>query len=310
MEISVVIPTHQPDRTRLRRTLAGLKHQTLESPVWETVIIDNASDTPVSIGDFSGDAPANLRVVREPQLGLTAARRRGFNDVASPIIVMVDDDNVLARDYLTTVRSLFAVHSRVGALGGRSVPEFETTPPDWVREFDGLIACRDIGPAVRISHGLRPAGAQRNVYPSFAPIGAGMALRRDAIQGWLTSSTTSAISDRRGTELSSGGDNDIVFAVMKSGWEVGYFPELTLTHLIPTGRTQRDYLARLNHGIARSWMKVLSHHDANPWPPLSSWSVPLRKMKTWFSYRAWSSPAAYVRWQGACGHFEGRIRTS
>ena len=32
----------------------------------------------------------------------------------------------------------------------------------------------------------------------------------------------------------------------------------------------------------------------------------LRKTKSWFTYRAWSSPAAYIRWQGACRHFAGR----
>jgi hypothetical protein len=25
-----------------------------------------------------------------------------------------------------------------------------------------------------------------------------------------------------------------------------------------------------------------------------------------FDHRAWSSHAAHIRWQGACGHFEGR----
>jgi hypothetical protein len=69
---------------------------------------------------------------------------------------------------------------------------------------------------------------------------------------------------------------------------------------------QRDYLARLNRGIAKSWMQVLRKHDANPWSPIAPWTVPLRQFKAWFTHRAWSGPAEFIRWQGACGHFEGR----
>ncbi|MDB6170442.1 MAG: family 2 glycosyl transferase [Verrucomicrobia bacterium] len=305
MDISVVIPTHRPDRTHLRRTLAGLRAQTLAPSRWETVLVDNASAPPVDLSAVQDIAPENIRVSREPALGLTAARRRGFEEARAEIVVMVDDDNVLAPDYLAAVVGLFAAHPRIGALGGRSLPEFETVPPAWVREFDGLVACRDLGMAVKISSGLRPHGEERKIYPAFAPIGAGMALRREAVQPWLDAPRDGRPTDRRGADLTSGGDNDIVLAIMESGWEVGYFPALSLIHLIPTARVQADYLARLNRGIARSWVQVLARHDACPWGPIAAPTVPLRKLKAWFAHRPWSHPAARIRWQGACGHFEG-----
>ena len=113
--------------------------------------------------------------------------------------------------------------------------------------------------------------------------------------------------DRRGAALTSSGDNDIIFSVLRSGWQVAYFPDLTLTHLIPANRLQPDYLARLNRGIQQSWQQVLRRHGASPWPAIAPWTVPLRQAKAWFAYRAWSTPAARIRWQGACGHFEGRV---
>ena len=58
----------------------------------------------------------------------------------------------------------------------------------------------------------------------------------------------------------------------------------------------------------KSWMQVLTLHDACPWPPLSPAGVALRKGKAWFVYHAWTSPAARVRYHGVCGHFEGRLR--
>lgn len=306
MILSVILPTHNPHPGRLRRTLAALRAQTLPVAEWEMIVVDNASNPAVDLAGHSDIAPANLRIVREPQLGLTAARRRGLAEARGEFIVMVDDDNVLAPDYLAQVIALFAVHPRIGALGGKSLPEFEQTPPAWMREFDGLIACRDYGDAPQVSTGLWDARRQRNEYPRCAPIGAGMALRAAAVQPWLADVSTGHLTDRRGSELTSGGDNDIVLTLMEHGWEVGYFPILWLTHLIPAGRITRDYLARLNRGIAKSWIQVLTKHAACPWGPIPRWTVPLRQLKAWFTYHAWAGPTEYIRWQGACGHFEGR----
>ena len=309
MDLSVILPTHNPDPARLLRTLSGLRAQTLPTDRWETILVNNASTDFPGAAFFSACAPANFSVVDEPSLGLTTARRRGFNTARGAVAVLVDDDNVLAPDYLAQVLALFARLPKVGVAGGKSLPEFEREPADWAREFLPLLALRDLGPTEIISSGLRPAGRTRNEYPSFAPVGAGMALRRDAWTEWLVAVQTqgNALSDRRGRELTSGGDNDLVLCAMRAGWEAGYFPALSLTHLIPASRLEPDYLGRLNRGIQKSWMEVLARHDATPWSPLTPAGAALRKAKAWISSRAWSSPAARIRWQGACGHFDGRV---
>jgi hypothetical protein len=218
----------------------------------------------------------------------------------------VDDDNVLATDYLVQVLEAFRRLPKVGALGGKSLPEFSERPAEWQTEFLPLLALRDLGNAEQVSSGLKSNAQEKNAYPSFAPIGAGMALRREAIVTWLED-TLGSLPDRSGKSLSSSGDNDIILFAMRQGWEVAYLPQLWLTHLIPPSRLRVLYLGALNRGIQKSWMEVLSRHDANPWPPLRVASAALRRLKAWFSYRAWSSPAAWIRWQGACGHFEGRV---
>ncbi len=308
MQLSVVIPTHNPHPGRLQRTLSGLRAQTLPAGCWETVLVNNASRDFPDAAFFAGCTPEVFSIVDEPDLGLTAARQRGFNAARGEVVVLVDDDNVLAPDYLAEVLAIFARQPRVGLAGGKSLPEFEREPAEWAREFLPLLALRDLGPRESVSAGLRAPGETRNEYPAFAPIGAGMALRRVACDAWLDSrrATRAALSDRRGSELTSSGDNDIVLCAMRAGWEVGYFPSLSLTHLIPAGRLEAKYLARLNRGIQKSWMQVLALHDASPWAPLTATGAGLRKLRAWFVHRAWSSPAAYVRWQGACGHFDGR----
>jgi glycosyltransferase involved in cell wall biosynthesis len=308
IDISVLIPAYNPHAGRLRETLAALRTQSLPPSRWETVIIDNASSRFPASEAIADVSPQGLRIVREPRLGLTYARIRGFTEARADLAICVDDDNVLDPRYLENVLAIFSRHPRLGIAGGRCVPGFESSPPAWVREFDLLLALRDLGDRELVSAGLRPPGAALNEYPAFAPLGAGMALRREAWAAWLNARSEAAgISDRKGNELTSGGDNDIVFCAMEAGWEVGYFPQLSLRHLIPPERTECAYLCRLNRGIQKSWMQVLRLHEANPWPPLTGAGAALRNAKAWISYRAWSTPAARVRWQGACGHFEGRV---
>jgi len=309
-EISVIIAAHNPDPGRLRRALRGLRLQTLPVDRWEAVLVDNASMPPVDAPSLAEISSPNLRVVIEPQLGLTAARRRGFIETQGAVVVLVDDDNVLAPDYLEQVRALFAAHPNVGALGGKSLPEFAQPVADWTQEFHGLLALRDLGDRPCISNGLRPDDAIRNQYPSCAPVGAGMALRRPAVEGWLLALADDprrALLDRQGEKLVSGGDNDIVLTLMSAGWEVAYFPELRLTHLIPAARLDPAYLVSLNRAMQQSWMQVLTLHDANPWPPLSPAGAALRMFRAWFTYHPWTSAAARVRYAGACGHFNGRV---
>ncbi len=287
--------------------LEGLRTQTLPVIQWETIIVDNASSPPLESRDIPR-LPANMRIVPEPRLGLTAARRCGLRAARGEICVLVDDDNVLAPTYLADTICRFSDHPKLAAAGGPSRPEFEIPPAGWTREFHPLLALRDLGPAPMLASLQRDLDDSHWLYPEAAPIGAGMALRREPISTWLVGDRTCfGLTDRHGRELTSGGDNDIVLSILRAGWQVGYFPELALTHLIPASRLDPNYLARLNRGIQKSWMQVLALHDANPWPPISRGSVPLRKMKAWLHHRAWESSAAFIRWQGACGHFEGRV---
>lgn len=308
-KVSVIIATHNPDFARLQTVLLGLRAQTLASHEWETVLVDNGSTRWPDAEYFNRCAPENLSVVHEAELGLSVARRRGFAGARADIAVLVDDDNVLAPDYLAEACNLLVTHPRVGVAGGKSIPSFVAEPPKWMHEFFPLLALRDLGESELISAGLQPPNATQNQYPTFAPMGAGMVVRRAAWTSWVAGGVAagSPITDRRGTELCSGGDNEIVLCAMQEGWESAYFPRLQLAHLIPSSRLQASYLARLNRAIQESWIQVLAMHDACPWPPLTRTGAALRKFKALLAHRPWSSDAAHIRWQGSCGHFDGRV---
>jgi len=298
-KLSVIIPTYNPNLRRLNQAIEGLKTQTLPVHQWELIIIDNNS----SVGfmdQLSLNWQPNFRLIREPKQGLTFARVCGFKAAAADVIVLVDDDNILAEDYLTNVTKIFETRPAIGAIGGKSVPLFESAPPDWLAEFYGNLALRDFGDGVIIDR-------WNGTYPLVAPIGAGIGLRKEALKRYLRRVDTekNAIPDRQGKSLGSGGDNDIVLEILKSGWQVGYFPSLSLQHIIPYERIQPAYLARLINQTNRSWIAVLEYHGINPWKKIPRWSVPLRKVKAWFTYAAWKSHSNRIRWSGACGTYDG-----
>jgi glycosyltransferase involved in cell wall biosynthesis len=303
-EVSVVIPTYNPRRDYLKRVLEALEAQTLDRSRWEVVVVDNASS---EMGDGRWEMGKNLnaRIVREDKLGLTHARRRGFRETTGEVVVMVDDDNVLSPNYLEEAGRILRERPKLGAIGGKCLPEFETEPEPWAREFLPLLALRDHGEKEIVSGEVRSADGSRRAYPDrAAPIGAGMVVRRPAADAWLAEE--SDLPDRRGAELSSAGDNDLVFQILRGGWEVGYFPRLVVTHLIPKERLTAKYLARANRGIQRSWVQVLRKHDACPWPEISGWGLPLRKAKAWAPSRGWTQRGR-IEWHGRCGNFEGRV---
>lgn len=295
--LSVILPAYNPDMSRLNQTLAGLRQQSLPFKNWELIIIDNNSSPAIAI-DLSWHP--NHKLIKELKAGLTYARLKGFENALGAIIVMVDDDNILDKHYLENTLSIFNSNTPLGAIGGKSIPLFEASPPAWLIQFYGSLALRDLGETELIA-------SWQNKYPEAAPIGAGMAIRNQALQSYMgkISGDNKIITDRTGNSLSSGGDNDIVIEILKSGWQVGYFPALQLTHIIPATRMQTRYLAKLINNTNKSWVQLLEDHQINPWPKIPLWSVPFRKLKSWFTYRAWHNSVNYIKWQGACGLYDG-----
>lgn len=297
--ITVVICTFNPNRERLEKTLLALHTQSLRSDLFELLLIDNASDPPLQ--GIAGES--NIRVIREMRPGLTFARLRGVIEASSEIILFVDDDNVLNDMYLETVVSAFASSHDLGAIGGRIHPIWEGSPPeDWVSEFFGLLAIRDLGNFPIVARATDPLS-----YPACAPVGAGMAVRKRSLERWIEIANAGGGSvDRQGSSLSSGGDNDIVLHILKGGWSVGYHPGLTIGHIIPEGRLELPYLERLAESIMTSWVHTLARHGIFPWKPASRWTLPARLLNVYLRQKPWISPAHRIRWRQSRGAILGR----
>ena len=302
--ISVLIPTHNPRPDFLDRTLAALRAQTLPAASWELVLIDNCSRTPLDENLIAWHPHG--RILSAPTLGLTHARIAGQDAARGDILVWVDDDNLLASDYLATVELAFSENAALGAVGGKSIPEYESPPPPWYRPDLAPIGCRDLGDT-RLD--VKWGRDSTRSYPHFAPLGAGMSIRKQAMTDWVDLVKNDPIRrkfGRTGAALTSGEDNDINLTLLAAGWSLAYIPGLRLTHLIPARRLTLDYQRKIARATFRDFIRVLDIHGIRPWPAIARWTVPLRKAKAWVSLRAWSGPVASIRWHNACGQIEGR----
>jgi GT2 family glycosyltransferase len=335
--VSVVIPTHNPRSDYLARVIESLRHQTLPHEQWELLVVDNASREKVEGRVDIGWQP-NARVVREGRLGLTFARLRGFAEAKGQLIVMVDDDNVLASEYLETAVRIAEERPMLGAFGGKCLPEFEHEPEEWLASVTSGLGLRDRGARVEVFTEAAVAGSwqlavgswqggengkpptdhrQRcavREFPDCAPIGAGMVLRRDAAAAYAKrlqargarqgARGKETITDRIGDSLASGGDNDICLTVLEEGWQVGYLPQLELTHLIPKRRMTLDYQKRMAREAMRSFILMLDQHGIRPWGAIPRWSVPLRVAKDYLRVQPWRSPELLLKWSMNRGRYE------
>ncbi|WP_082780862.1 glycosyltransferase [Cephaloticoccus primus] len=306
--VSVVIPSYNPSPKVLSRVLNSLKSQSFSPKKWELIIVNNASTRWPEECLFLNKEIDNLSIIYEPQPGATYARQRGLKAAKGDISILVDDDNILSHNYLLRAVALLAANPSVGALGGRINLEFSQEPPRWIEEFYGILGSWDHGDTFLVSNGLCPLGSSTKQYPYFAPLTAGLVVRRPTWEAWLTHLDLHPVMpDRCQGALSSGGDNDAILTMMESGWEVAYSPELSLTNYVPSFRLAPTYLAKLNYECRLGFIRALRRHDACPWPLIPLWTLPIRVVKSWIYTQGWKAPENYIRWRGKVGTYRGLV---
>ena len=260
-KISVAICTHDPRADYFTRTLEGLRAQTLPLSEWEFLIVDNAGTAPLPA---TPEWHPHGRVVREENVGLTHARLRSIRESAAPLILFVDDDNVLFPDYLERAMEIDRAWPQLGTWGGQTIAEFEEQPAEWTRSFWLWLAIREFD-RDRWSNVPDEAAA--------LPYGAGMCVRRHVAEEYcrvIESNPTRKILDRTGKALLGGGDADLSFTAYDLGLGNGIFTALKLTHLIGSRRVQEDYLLKLVESMTYSQTILFSFRGTVPFRPSRS----------------------------------------
>ncbi|HEY0653438.1 MAG TPA: glycosyltransferase [Chryseosolibacter sp.] len=232
--VSIIVCCHN-GASRLPETVRHIALQNVPSYIpWEFILIDNAStDNSVSVTEAVWDfynSSKTLRVVHEPELGLSFARARGFAEARYEYVIMCDDDNWLIPDYARLAYSIMEEKKRIGALGGNGKLVFEVQPEKWL-ENSGIFAAGE-------------QGVTSGRVPSCRVYGAGCVIRKSAYEKLKQVGFTSLLTDRKGSDLSSGGDHELCYALSIMGYSIWYDERLKFDHFITRERLTWEYFIR------------------------------------------------------------------
>lgn len=259
-QISVITCAHNPRPDHLRRVLNALGQQALDKQRWEYLLVDNASDQPLSL-QFDLSWHPNARHIKEESLGLTWARLRAIQESTADLLVFVDDDNVLDPDYLEQAVRLAADWPEIGAFSGQVRPEFEEPPAEWTRKYWNRLAIREFN---------KDRWSNIPCLDETTPNGAGLCVRRKVALEYVAyhaNGKRKIVLDRTGSNFLSAGDLDLAATACDQGLGNALFASLKLTHLMPRERLREDYLLQLMEGQTFSAV-ILNSFRSNGQQPL------------------------------------------
>jgi GT2 family glycosyltransferase len=215
--MSVIIATY----TRAQLLADCLQHLSRQrfQPGDEVLVVDNGStdQTQQVVRDLESRFSVPLRLLYEATPGKSHALARALSVATGDVLAFLDDDVTVEPDWLEVVRATMA-DPEIALMGGRVVPRWESSVPEWMR----------IAP---LQHARLGAPLGLLDYPKDVEqlggrtvLGANMAVRRDvfeAVGGFATH-----LGKLRGTLL-SGEDHELCLRVQRAGFRAVYVPPTT-----------------------------------------------------------------------------------
>ena len=230
---SVVICTRNRPAS-LERTLHSLaaSARCLEGGRYEVLIVDNgdALDAEGLATRFAAHLP--LRVVREPQPGLSVARNTGATEALGEWILWTDDDVSVDPAWLAAYDEAFAQYPEASVMGGPIVPRFEGTPPAWL--VAGLAH-------VRTAFAARDADDIEAVFRAddAIPWGANFATRRAAVRRFPFDADLGRHPER---PTGGGEESAVIREILAAGGTGRWLPHAPVLHHIDPARQTPAYL--------------------------------------------------------------------
>jgi glycosyltransferase involved in cell wall biosynthesis len=224
-ELSIAICTRNR-AALLKRTLTALLAQAQPSARLEVLVVDNDSH------DQTADvvrAFADVRYVREPQLGIANARNRALRETNGAWLIYLDDDALPCENWLQAFRAAIAQRA-ADCLLGRVLLEWEGARPSWFpARYETLLSSYDLGEA---AHALDAGGYLLTTNTAF---------RRAALSAL---GGFKAHLGHKGKSLLGGEDNDIFNRLIAGGHRIWYVPEALALHWVPKERQTFGWLAK------------------------------------------------------------------
>ncbi|MEY4687756.1 MAG: hypothetical protein RIR76_1779 [Verrucomicrobiota bacterium] len=285
----------------LGRALESLAGQAMPCAEREIIVVDDGStdDTPAVSARFAQAVPG-LRVIRQPNAGLGAARNAGWRAARTHLVAFLDDDAVAPPGWMEEiVRGFEVADDRLGVIGGPIDPDWESPPPDWIsRDLAGWLGQFDLGPVPLESR-------QRTLFA-----GGNMAFRTAALQD--VNGFPEHLG-RRGPTLLSHEESELWARLAERDWSNAYLPGLRVRHFTPRARMTPAWFRR------RLFWEGISVARREAWP--RELTAP-RRLRRWLGYgvatigrrdflQTFLRPFRWrrdLRWQTYCAYHGGYLR--
>lgn len=226
MTTAVTVAICTRDRpAELRRALRSLVEQ--HPSVDDLLVVDNAPSSLETHALVAREFP-QVRYVREDVPGLDFARNRALHEASMEIVAFLDDDAVAQPGWLAAIRNTFDGDTRVGACTGRVEALSMESEGQRIVESNG-------GYSRGLERVRLPRDAGRPLHGHRAPLvawafsvgsGASLAVRRELA---LRIGGFDEALDM-GAALPGGGDHDMLWRVLQSGYDVVYEPRVIALH--------------------------------------------------------------------------------
>lgn len=210
----------------------------------ELVVVDNGSrdGTADYLSATAATSDVALTAISEPRLGLAAARNAGLARARGRVLVFVDDDCRLDRNYLADLERHYASGEKWLIRGGRVEIGDARDLPFTIKRCD------------------KREGLTHAVHPGGFVLGCNMTMHREV------AARIGPFDERFGAggALRSAEDTDYLVRAMLAGMAVEYVPDMTIFH--HHGRRDRAAIDRLHRDYHfGNGALCLKHFRRAPW---------------------------------------------
>jgi glycosyltransferase involved in cell wall biosynthesis len=239
--LSIIICTYNREKY-LYKCLKSIAENDFPFSEYEVVLINNNStdNTETECKKFQNDFPqVNFNYFVEYNQGLSYARNRGIAESKGEVLIFLDDDSFVGKDYLKNLSDNLDKCPDYSAFGGKITPKFENAhSPKWISKWTySWVSAIDLGDRIQEFRGEK------------YPIGANMGIKADILSKIGNFNTKLG---RNKKNLMAGEEKDIFNRIKNLGGKIFYFPNIEVQHVIPPQRTTDTYIAKMGLGIEMS----------------------------------------------------------
>jgi glycosyltransferase involved in cell wall biosynthesis len=245
----VIIPTRNR-AALLKGALLSTLDQSYPSDAYEIIVVDNAStdQTRQVTENIAESNDVAIRYILEDNIGLHHARNCGALHARTDFILYGEDDIVAEKDWIERIYVAYQKDPRAGAVGGKIIGRWMSTPPTWIFAFGSEQNLGALG-LIDLGEDFFPLANRQYVY------GGNFAIRRSLLLD-VGGFNPDGVLD---AQLMYRGDGEIGLQkkLRRNGHEIFYTGKAVVHHVIDADRLTLDYFYRryYREGFSRAYSR-------------------------------------------------------